>query len=137
MSEETSDRSVKGIGHGVTVHNALEWVLEEMAKRSGESEAECPNIWNYTMLAMVYAEYMEKRTGGDSPSSAFLKKSRELDNKYGTERLHKMTKEERWERAYTALAYFTELGAHQLQEEEQQWADDELEITRREESNAR
>ena len=137
MTEDIGDRSVKGIGHGVTVHNALEWVLQEMAKKAGEAKADCPNIWNYTLLAIVYAEYMEKRTEGDTPSHRFLEKTDELDEKYGTERLHQMTTEERWERAYAALMYFTELGAHQLQEEEQQWSDDELVTTEREESNAR
>lgn len=137
MTEDAGERSVKGIGHGVTVHNALEWVLQEMAKKAGETEADCPNIWNYTMLATVYAEYMNERTEGDKPSKRFLEESERLNEKYGAGKLHKMTEEERWERAYAALIYFTKLGAHQLQEEQQQWSDDELAITEREESNAR
>lgn len=137
MSSDPVDRTVKGIGHGVTVHNALEWALEETAKKAGETNADCPNIWNYTMLAMVYADYMKNPLSPDEAMEKFINRMEELDQTYGTEKLHKMSREERWEREYAAALFFTYLGAHQLQKEEQQWSDDELVATKREESNAR
>ncbi|MCW6159215.1 MAG: hypothetical protein LVQ63_07055 [Thermoplasmatales archaeon] len=137
MSDDGANGTVKGIGHGATLHTALEWVLRETANGTRLEENDYPNVWNYTMLAEAYAEYMQNPLAPEQALQKFMDKTNDMDKKYGGKKFHRMSREEAWERSYAALLYFTYLGAHQLQKEEQQWSDDELVRTEREESNAR
>ena len=137
MSDDGAKWGVKGVGHGATLHTALEWVLRETANETDLEENRYLNVWNYTLRAEAYAEYMKNPLTPEDAMQNFLDKTVELDKKYGGKRFHRMTKDEAWDRSYAALLYFTYLGAHQLQKEEQQWSDDELVTTEREESNAR
>lgn len=137
MTDGVEETKVRGAAFGITVHNALEFAQIEIVNEKSSPEAECPNIWNYTLLALTYAENEHEKDGDDSTSSEFIERTRELDEKYGTEELHRMTKAERWDRLRAALKYFMKLGAHQLQDREEQWSDDELAKTEREIASVR
>ncbi|MEM0136696.1 MAG: hypothetical protein QXU18_15955 [Thermoplasmatales archaeon] len=137
MTDDSGTQAVKGVGHGVTLHVALEWALTEIASEGKYNESAMPNVWNYSLLGQVYSEFLKHPMTPEEATQQYDDSIRKMDEKYGSKKFHAMTKEERWDRLYATLLYFTYLGAHQLQKEEQQWSDDELAVTEREETNAR
>ena len=138
MTEDRNVSEFRGVGWHYILHNMYVDAKNEITGASQhDSEWPMPNLWSFYYTANDDAELILSENKSDPRAKTFKSEDDELNVKYGSRIEHRMEREERRERIRAAYRFYKRLRAFDLEEREQEWREDELIITKREESNAR
>ncbi len=133
----TDQPEFRSVGWHYILHRMYELAAQEIVTWAQLTETEMPNLWNLYYTAKNDALALLERDESDWRARKFLETDAKLDRKYGDRPEHRMTQQERRERLDNAYMFYKRLRIFDIEEREQEWREDELAITSREEANAR
>lgn len=134
MTTDGGRTEFRSVGWHIILHDMYVAAKNEMTGRAQLTDAIMPNLWTFYYTARKDAEIMLEDNKNDSRALKFVHDDENLNTRYGTKIEHRMTQEERRGRLEAAYEFYKRLRVFDLEEREQAWRDQVLEVIEREES---
>lgn len=125
---EQQDVQFRQIGQHLIFHDLERAALNDMNAASQLDAFVCPNLASFVRMAIAEAKVLSIEQPGHAPSAEFVSGLKQLDEKYGSNLLKKMKREEQQDRFDVTYVFLRRIGMVKMAEREQEWIEIEIDV---------
>lgn len=125
---EQQDVQFRQIGQHLIFHDLERAALNDMNAASQLDAFVCPNLASFVRMAIAEAKVLSIEQPGHEPSAEFVSGLKQLDEKYGSNLLKKMKREEQQDRFDVTYVFLRRIGMVKMAEREQEWIEIEIDV---------